>query len=116
MEDNSIQMKKDLQTFLYHLRLQAEVAVVEMVRHVRFVSARHGKESSFISAPFLSGMSFVSVLLGPQPDQAISAYTYERTLMMEQRTEMLKEMRKTSIKNPDKIEDVSEHITSRFAC
>ena len=31
MEDNSIQMKKDLQTFLYHLRLQAEVAVVEMV-------------------------------------------------------------------------------------
>lgn len=28
-----------------------------------------------------------------QPDSDISAYTYERTLMMEQRTEMLKEMR-----------------------
>ena len=31
MQDNSIQMKKDLQTFLYHLRLQASVEVVEMV-------------------------------------------------------------------------------------
>lgn len=32
MDDNSIQMKKDLITFLYHLRLDAEVEVVEMVR------------------------------------------------------------------------------------
>lgn len=32
MEDNSIQMKKDLKTFLYHLRIEAEVEVVEMVR------------------------------------------------------------------------------------
>lgn len=32
MDDNSIQMKKDLQMFLYHLRLDAEVEVVEMVR------------------------------------------------------------------------------------
>lgn len=31
MDDNSIQMKKDLQVFLYHLRLNAEVEVVEMV-------------------------------------------------------------------------------------
>lgn len=31
MDDNSIQMKKDLATFLYHLRLEAEVEVVEMV-------------------------------------------------------------------------------------
>lgn len=31
MEDNSIQMKKDLATFLYHLRIEAEVEVVEMV-------------------------------------------------------------------------------------
>lgn len=38
MDDNSIQMKKDLTTFLYHLRITAEVEVVEMVstgtRHV----------------------------------------------------------------------------------
>lgn len=33
MNDNSIQMKKDLQMFLYHLRLNAEVEVVEMVSH-----------------------------------------------------------------------------------
>lgn len=31
MDDNSIQMKKDLTTFLYHLRITAEVEVVEMV-------------------------------------------------------------------------------------
>ncbi|XP_077598438.1 solute carrier family 12 member 6 isoform X2 [Stigmatopora nigra] len=57
MEDNSIQMKKDLATFLYHLRIQAEVEVVEM----------HNSD--------------------------ISAYTYERTLMMEQRSQMLRQMR-----------------------
>lgn len=31
MEDNSIQLKKDLKMFLYHLRIEAEVEVVEMV-------------------------------------------------------------------------------------
>uniref|UniRef100_A0A8C0GSI1 Solute carrier family 12 member 6 n=1 Tax=Chelonoidis abingdonii TaxID=106734 RepID=A0A8C0GSI1_CHEAB len=35
LEDNSIQMKKDLATFLYHLRIEAEVEVVEMVRDLR---------------------------------------------------------------------------------
>jgi len=38
MEDNSIQMKKDLQMFLYQLRLTAEVSVVEMVRVCRYTS------------------------------------------------------------------------------
>ncbi|XP_033506752.2 solute carrier family 12 member 7-like isoform X3 [Epinephelus lanceolatus] len=56
MDDNSIQMKKDLQMFLYHLRLDAEVEVVEM------------------------------------HDSDISAFTYEKTLVMEQRSEMLKQM------------------------
>uniref|UniRef100_A0A673Y1R5 Solute carrier family 12 member 5-like n=1 Tax=Salmo trutta TaxID=8032 RepID=A0A673Y1R5_SALTR len=32
MDDNSIQMKKDLTTFLYHLRIDAEVEVVEMIK------------------------------------------------------------------------------------
>lgn len=57
LEDNSIQMKKDLATFLYHLRIEADVEVVEM------------------------------------HDSDISAYTYERTLMMEQRSQMLRHMR-----------------------
>merc|ERR1712045_1052686 len=57
VEDNSIQMKKDLKQFLYHLRIEADVDVVEL------------------------------------DDSAISEYTYERTLLMEQRNEMLKEMR-----------------------
>jgi potassium/chloride transporter 4/5/6 len=56
-DDNSIQMKKDLKTFLYQLRIPAEVEVVEMTNN------------------------------------DISAYTYERTLMMEQRNQMLRELR-----------------------
>uniref|UniRef100_A0A3Q1K722 Solute carrier family 12 member 7b n=1 Tax=Anabas testudineus TaxID=64144 RepID=A0A3Q1K722_ANATE len=56
LDDNSIQMKKDLQMFLYHLRLNAEVEVVEM------------------------------------HDNDISAFTYEKTLVMEQRSQMLKQM------------------------
>ncbi|XP_014228975.1 solute carrier family 12 member 4 isoform X3 [Trichogramma pretiosum] len=56
LEDNSIQMKKDLKKFLYDLRLEAEVDVVEMM------------------------------------NSDISAYTYERTLLMEQRNQMLREM------------------------
>ncbi|KAG8143958.1 hypothetical protein E2320_001090 [Naja naja] len=59
MDDNSIQMKKDLAVFLYHLRIEAEVEVVEM------------------------------------QNSDISAYTYERTLMMEQRSQMLRQMRLT---------------------
>uniref|UniRef100_A0A4W5MVB3 Solute carrier family 12 member 6 n=1 Tax=Hucho hucho TaxID=62062 RepID=A0A4W5MVB3_9TELE len=35
MEDNSIQMKKDLATFLYHLRIEADVEVVEMAQLVK---------------------------------------------------------------------------------
>lgn len=35
MDDNSIQMKKDVITFLYHLRIDAQVEVVEMVRLTR---------------------------------------------------------------------------------
>ncbi|XP_059478016.1 solute carrier family 12 member 6 isoform X3 [Neocloeon triangulifer] len=57
LEDNSIQMKKDLKLFLYHLRIEAEVQVIEMM------------------------------------DSDISAYTYERTLVMEQRNQMLRELR-----------------------
>ncbi|XP_062916123.1 solute carrier family 12 member 6-like isoform X2 [Mobula hypostoma] len=73
MEDNSIQMKADLATFLYHLRIEAQVEVVEM------------------------------------HDSDISAYTYERTLMMEQRSQMLRQMRLS------KTERDREGITSSFS-
>ncbi|KAM9322822.1 solute carrier family 12 member 7-like isoform 2-T2 [Pholidichthys leucotaenia] len=56
MDDNSIQLKKDLQRFIYNLRLDAMVEVVEM------------------------------------HDSDISAFTYEKTLVMEQRSQMLKQM------------------------
>lgn len=41
MDDNSIQMKKDLITFLYHLRINAEVEVVEMVRDLSGTYTTH---------------------------------------------------------------------------
>ncbi|KAH7642587.1 solute carrier family 12 member kcc isoform X2 [Dermatophagoides farinae] len=53
LEDNSVQMKKDLEKFLYHLRIEATVEVIEM------------------------------------SDTDVSAYTYERTVLMEQRTQVL---------------------------
>lgn len=51
MEDNSIQMKKDLKMFLYHLRIEAEVEVVEMVLYLFFFS------SSYILYPFELGFN-----------------------------------------------------------
>lgn len=55
-EDNTVQMKIDLEKFLYHLRIEAIVFVIEM-------------DSS-----------------------DISEYTYERTLKIEERIKILKEM------------------------
>lgn len=72
-------MKKDLATFLYQLRIPAEVNVIEMVSLTPHVS--HIITSPPLPSPLL------------QPDTDISAYTYERTLIMEQRNEMLKNMR-----------------------
>ncbi|XP_072917689.1 solute carrier family 12 member 5-like isoform X2 [Hemitrygon akajei] len=72
MEDNSIQMKKDLTVFLYHLRIAAEVEVVEM------------------------------------HDSDISAYTYERTLMMEQRSQILKEMQLTKNEREREIQCITD--------
>jgi potassium/chloride transporter 4/5/6 len=73
-EDNSIQMKKDLNTFLYHLRIEAEVEVVEL------------------------------------NDSDISDYTYERTLIMEQRNEMLKEMQLSEKRKGKMVDAVMDNI------
>uniref|UniRef100_A0A8C2KP23 Solute carrier family 12 member 5b n=1 Tax=Cyprinus carpio TaxID=7962 RepID=A0A8C2KP23_CYPCA len=72
MDDNSIQMKKDLMTFLYHLRFDAEVEVVEM------------------------------------HDSDISAYTYEKTLVMEQRSQILKEMHLTKNEREREIQSITD--------
>lgn len=37
LEDNSIQMKKDLKVSLYNLRMDAEIEVVEMVFYNHFI-------------------------------------------------------------------------------
>jgi Solute carrier family 12 len=47
MEDNSIQIKKDLKMFLYHLRIAAEVEVVEMVSRCSFLYHLNPKYSIF---------------------------------------------------------------------
>ncbi|XP_076018325.1 solute carrier family 12 member 7-like isoform X2 [Genypterus blacodes] len=76
MDDNSIQMKKDLQMFLYHLRLDAEVEVVEM--------------------------------LGSD----ISAFTYEKTLVMEQRTQMLKQMQLSRTERERELQLIHDRNTA----
>uniref|UniRef100_A0A8D8FJ36 Solute carrier family 12 member 6 n=1 Tax=Culex pipiens TaxID=7175 RepID=A0A8D8FJ36_CULPI len=73
MEDNSIQIKKDLKMFLYHLRIEAEVEVVEMM------------------------------------DSDISAYTYERTLMMEQRNQMLRKLRLNKREKENVVQAIVDH-------
>ncbi|XP_019365281.1 PREDICTED: solute carrier family 12 member 5 [Gavialis gangeticus] len=72
MDDNSIQMKKDLTTFLYHLRITAEVEVVEM------------------------------------HESDISAYTYEKTLVMEQRSQILKQMHLTKNEREREIQSITD--------
>ena len=67
LEDNSVQMKKDLEKFLYHLRIEASVEVVEM------------SDSGNTRRP----RPFSPYMLD------VSAYTYERTVLMEQRTHVL---------------------------
>lgn len=72
IDDNSIQMKKDLQLFLYQLRLDAEVEVVELL------------------------------------DNDISAFTYERTLVMEQRSQMLKQMQLSRNEREREIQGITD--------
>ncbi|XP_034469514.1 solute carrier family 12 member 7-like isoform X1 [Hippoglossus hippoglossus] len=72
MDDNSIQMKKDLQMFLYHLRLDAVVEVVEM------------------------------------HESDISAFTYEKTLVMEQRSQMLKQMQLSRTEREREIQSITD--------
>uniref|UniRef100_A0A8C1SYV9 Solute carrier family 12 member 5a n=1 Tax=Cyprinus carpio TaxID=7962 RepID=A0A8C1SYV9_CYPCA len=79
MDDNSIQMKKDLTTFLYHLRIDAAVEVVEM------------------------------------HDSDISAYTYEKTLMMEQRSQILKQINLTKTEREREVHVRPQTFTSPSA-
>uniref|UniRef100_A0A8C9YEB9 Solute carrier family 12 member 7 n=1 Tax=Sander lucioperca TaxID=283035 RepID=A0A8C9YEB9_SANLU len=79
MDDNSIQMKKDLQVFLYHLRLDAEVEVVEM------------------------------------HDNDISAFTYEKTLVMEQRSQMLKQMQLSRTEREREAQLIHDRNTASHA-
>ncbi|XP_046881399.1 solute carrier family 12 member 5 [Hypomesus transpacificus] len=72
LDDNSIQMKKDLTTFLYHLRIDAQVEVVEM------------------------------------HDSDISAYTYEKTLVMEQRSQILKQINLTKTEREREIQSIAD--------
>ncbi|KAH8405519.1 hypothetical protein KR215_001947 [Drosophila sulfurigaster] len=93
IEDNSIQMKKDLKTFLYHLRIEADVEVVEMVRsHYIITSINQSINQSIL-----------------QNNSDISAYTYERTLMMEQRNQMLRALGLNKKENSNVVQTIVDH-------
>ncbi|CAG11794.1 unnamed protein product, partial [Tetraodon nigroviridis] len=102
MDDNSIQMKKDLTTFLYHLRIDAMVEVVEMVTPPlclkliggagRVQRTPHNKRAPPVS----------------QHDGDISAYTYEKTLVMEQRSQMLKQINLTKNEREREIQSITD--------
>uniref|UniRef100_A0A4W5JRE3 Solute carrier family 12 member 4 n=1 Tax=Hucho hucho TaxID=62062 RepID=A0A4W5JRE3_9TELE len=51
MDDNSIQMKKDLATFLYQLRIEAEVEVVEMVHSLIRMGSLYSDEEEEVVEP-----------------------------------------------------------------
>lgn len=59
MEDNSIQMKKDLKMFLYQLRIDAEVEVVEMVSillslvHYSYILVNYSKLTKYYQVPLV---------------------------------------------------------------
>ncbi len=71
-------MKKDLEQYMYQLRIEAEVNVIEMVCIYNI--------SMIFSSEFYL-----------QEDQEISAYAYERTLKLAERVKLLKDL-----KLPDK--------------
>lgn len=65
MDDNSIQMKKDLKTFLYQLRIEAEVEVIEMVSSF-CVSSQECHLMGLLM--FLDGQRYLSVHVRENPD------------------------------------------------
>lgn len=67
-------MKKDLEQYMYQLRIEAEVDVVRMVR-----------------GRFKIGMKLLLSIF--QDDQEISAYAYERTLKLAERVQLLKDLK-----------------------
>lgn len=78
IDDNNIQIQKDMEKFLYNLRIPAQVLVVEM------------------------------------PTNDISAYTYERTLIAEQRNALLEKMNvKRNSLTPQMIMDQA-YLSSHF--
>ncbi|XP_062872288.1 solute carrier family 12 member 7-like [Trichomycterus rosablanca] len=76
LDDNSIQMKKDLHMFMYQLRLNAEVEVVEM------------------------------------HESDISAFTYEKTLVMEQRSQLLRQMQLSKNEREREIQTITDQSRS----
>ena len=96
-EDNSIQMKKDLKQFLYQLR-SAVVQIAKLIIHCKTpdqFQQLHGKVWYKILKLISVSRIEAEIDVIEMHDSDVSAYTYERTLIMEQRNEMLQEMKVT---------------------
>ena len=94
-EDNSIQMKKDLKQFLYQLR-SAVVQIAKLITHCKTPDQfQHLHRKVWYKILKLISVSRIEAEIDviEMHDSDVSAYTYERTLIMEQRNEMLQEMK-----------------------
>ncbi|KAK6186051.1 hypothetical protein SNE40_008162 [Patella caerulea] len=77
LEDNSVQLKRDIEKYLYHLRIKASVTVVELI------------------------------------DSDISAYIYERTLQMEERSKLIQNMRLKKHASRNQLQDIVDNAHSQ---
>lgn len=96
LEDNSVRLRRLLEAVARRRGLPAQTHVVELVRpsHV----SPHPPKNTWVPPPPLPPKSQkTSSHLFPQHDSDVSAYTYERTLMMEQRSQMLRQMRQAQV-------------------
>lgn len=71
IEDNSIQMKKDLKMFLYQLRLEAEVEVVEMVNDI-FIMISATIERAHLNKTILQVDYFTVTVITDRRDKSVA--------------------------------------------
>lgn len=79
-------MKNDLIQYMYFLRIDAEVEVLEMVNEFILILRR-------IQENFKVRLIEICIIEISKNDSEISAYTYEKTLKLHEREKLLKDLK-----------------------